>query len=307
MKTLVIINPVSRRAHVERITEIVTTQLSERSLDIQTTSHRGHATTLAREAARNSYCAVVAVGGDGTVNEVLNGLVGTDTVLGIIPAGTANDIARHHGIPLDTERCCDIIDGGDIRSVDVICVNQWHYLTIGGIGLPCSTLIRAESMKQGGIIGRTLTRLSSGKLYLLALIGAFAERGWQGESMSIRNNGSRRTESIVSLLIGNQPRLGNQFRVLPGAVDNDGQFDVFTILDIGRPTATAETVLRTINGSHLDRADVRMLRTDRLQIETTRVVPFFGDGQIGVRGRAFDVWILPRAVRLIVPAPKEVC
>lgn len=307
MKTLVIINPASRRAHIERITEIVTTRLSGCHIDVRTTSYCGHATTLAREATQNNYRAVIAVGGDGTVNEVLNGVIGTDTALGIIPTGTANDIAHHHGIPLDTERCCDIIAIGDIRSVDVICVNQWHYLTTGGIGLPCSTLIGAENLKQGGRLGRILARLSSGKLYLLALTVAFARRGWMGENISIQYNGSRCTDATVSLLIGNQPRLGNQFRVLPGAVDNDGQFDVFAILDVGRPAATAETVLRTINGSHVGRADVRMLRTDRLYIETARVVSFFGDGQIGARGRTFDVGILPRAVRLIVPSPEEVC
>lgn len=306
MKTLVIINPASRRVRVNNITNTVAAKLTGRHLEIETTSYCGHATTLAREAARNNYRVVIAVGGDGTVNEVLNGVVGTDTALGIIPAGTANDIAHHHGLPLDTKRCCDIIAAGNTRQVDVIGVNQWHYLTVGGIGLPCKTLVRAENLKLNSGFGRILARLSAGKLYLLALTGVFAQRGWQGETMSLQYNGSRYTDSTVSLLIGNQSKLGNQFTVLPGAVDDDGQFDVFTILDVGRPTATAETVLRTINGSHVGRADVRMLRTDRLHIETRNIVSFFGDGQIVDRGRTFDVHVVPRAVKLIVPASKEV-
>jgi YegS/Rv2252/BmrU family lipid kinase len=241
------------------------------------------------------------VGGDGTVNEILNGIVGSDAKLGIIPAGTANDVARHHGIPADTEQACEIITAGKTHEADVIIVNDWHYLTVGGIGLPCETLLAAERLKTGNSASRFLARAFAGKLYLLTLLYAFSRRGWHGKRIRIDGGDVPNTRSTISLIVGNQPRLGNQFLVLPGAQNNDGLLDVFEIHDLGSLVRAFETVARTIDGSHVGRHDVRMFRTKQLTVETDHPVPFFGDGQVGRRDTRFDISILRQSVKLLVP------
>ncbi len=301
MKTLVIINPASHGVRTRSIEPIVRKFFASDENTIETTSYCGHATTLARRAVRSGYDKIVAVGGDGTVNEILNGIVGSDARLGIIPAGTANDVASHHGIPADTEQACEIITAGKTHEADVIVVNDWHYLTVGGIGLPCETLLAAERLKTGSSASRFLARAFAGKLYLLTLLYAFSRRGWHGKRIRIGSGDGIDTNATISLIVGNQPRLGNQFLVLPGAQNNDGLFDVFEIHDLGSPVTAFETVVRTIDGSHVGRYDVRMFRTKRLTVETDHPVPFFGDGQVGRRDTRFDISILRQSVRLLVP------
>jgi diacylglycerol kinase (ATP) len=301
VKTLVIINPASRAALVPDTKRKVADQLAEHNPDIEVTCYSGHATILTREAARNRYDTVVAVGGDGTVNEVLNGIVGSDTALGVIPAGTANDLAHHHGIPDDITKACQVILGRRMHCPDAISVNGWCYLTVGGIGLPCQTLITAEAIKSGNGLRRWLGQMVASRLYLLALMSAFARRGWKGSRVQMRCAEDEYAEAIISLIIGNQPCLGNHFQVLPGALNDDGMFDVFAIHDLDHPFTSFETVIRTINRTHVGRRDVRFLRTNSLDIETDCPVPFFGDGQIGKIDSRFSIRLIPQAVRLIVP------
>lgn len=109
------------------------------------TDSPGHATALASEAAKQNYDVVVAVGGDGTINEVVNGLAKTDTRLGIIPTGTANLLATEMGIPPNIEAACQIIAKGSEREIDTATVNGRHFTVMAGIGFDAHVVSQVDS------------------------------------------------------------------------------------------------------------------------------------------------------------------
>jgi diacylglycerol kinase (ATP) len=115
------------------------------SPDIVWTEHAGHATELAAQAAEEGYGAVVAVGGDGTVNEVVNGVVNSSTALGVVPVGTANLFAAEMGIPANIEAACRVIAKGDVRAIDTGSVNDRSFTLMAGIGFDAHVVSKVNS------------------------------------------------------------------------------------------------------------------------------------------------------------------
>jgi len=137
MKIKVIANPQPMNGHYRYLRALVQQQFGHHVVGIEQTTCPQHATDIARRAASEDVDTVVAVGGDGTVNEVINGIVGTELALGIIPTGTANDLASLYSIPTDVGKACKLILERHVQEADVINVNGWYYVTAGGLGLPC--------------------------------------------------------------------------------------------------------------------------------------------------------------------------
>ena len=302
MKVKAIINPGSRIAGRSRVEQILRAKFPIDSLDIEKTSRPGHATEITRQAVNESFDTIVVVGGDGTINEVVNGVIGANVRIGIIPSGTANDLARHFGIPRRVDRACDVILAGRVRPTDAIFVNGRYYVTDGGIGLPGRSLAIAESIKRLGAFGRFLTLLMGSKLYLLGL--AVALPTFRRRSLPVRvslTNGQFITDA-VSVILGNQPALGQSFRVLPGAVNDDGLLHIFIIEKDVTLRQLVRIAAATLNGSHIERDGVKMLCSEKLKIETPYPSSFFGDGEILQESSTFDVHVKPGAINFIVPS-----
>jgi diacylglycerol kinase family enzyme len=148
-RMLVIVNPVATTVS-DRLRNLVVYALQSRySVEAIDTQERNHATQLCREAAREGYDAVVAFGGDGTVNEAANGLAGTDTPLTALPGGSTNVWARTLGIPNDvvdaTEHLLRMADEWEPRRVDLGRVNDRHFVFASGVGLDASVVERVDA------------------------------------------------------------------------------------------------------------------------------------------------------------------
>ncbi|UCD95577.1 MAG: YegS/Rv2252/BmrU family lipid kinase, partial [Candidatus Zixiibacteriota bacterium] len=290
------------KRQIERILRV---KFPEEHLSIERTMGPGHATEIARRAVREAFDTIVVVGGDGTINEVVNGVIGTNVRIGIIPSGTANDLARHFRIPRKVDRACDVILAGNIRPTDAIAVNGRYYITDGGIGLPRQSLSIAESIKRLGAVGRFLTLILGSKLYLLGLAAALPAYYKRSLPLRIRLPNKLLCIDAISLILGNQPILGKRFRVLPGAENNDGLMDIVIIEKNRSLRELLRTAAATLNGSHVERTGVKMLRGENIRIEMPRPCSFFGDGEIMQKASAFDVHVRYRAVNFLVP-PGEV-
>ena len=131
MNVRLIVNPVSGRGRGARVAEQVSRTLHdcELSHDLYFSRSPTDPTELAREAARNRVRLVIGVGGDGLINQIANELVGSETALGIIPAGVGNDFARGLGIPLNIEHACAVLTQGNTRCVDVGQVDERYFLS----------------------------------------------------------------------------------------------------------------------------------------------------------------------------------
>ncbi|GAO30906.1 diacylglycerol/lipid kinase family protein [Geofilum rubicundum] len=134
-KILFIINPVSGIGRQKSIEGLILNDMDKQQwqTEIIFTTHKGHAYELSIRAA-GFYNIVVAVGGDGTVNEVGRGLIGSKTALGIIPTGSGNGLARHLEIPFKINRALKALNNPIIKPIDVIKINDYYSLNVAGIG-----------------------------------------------------------------------------------------------------------------------------------------------------------------------------
>ncbi|PKK83638.1 MAG: hypothetical protein CVT49_07735 [candidate division Zixibacteria bacterium HGW-Zixibacteria-1] len=301
MKIKCIINEKSARGRDKKLTALLEAKFADHDVDFLRTAYPGHATRASRLAVKEGFDIIVAVGGDGTVNEVVNGVIPSQVAVGIIPTGTANDLADQINIPNDVEKACDIIIKGSTRRIDSICVNGWHFITVGGLGLPADAVINATALKKCLPLRRRPLSIIGSRIYVLGLLLAFISSIGRGVRTRMSCNCSSFTSKTYSIIIANQAVLGKRFKVCPDAVNDDGCLDLFTIeAGWGLKNYTA-AVAGTTSGRHVNMSNVHMHRTHRVRIVANKKLSFFGDGNIGCEGTEFDISVIPGAVTLLVP------
>jgi diacylglycerol kinase (ATP) len=306
MRVKVIINSKAGRGHSPRLRELLCKTLGSDCESIESTTHVGHATMIARDAYQNGFDTIVVVGGDGTINEVVNGTIGADVTIGIVPAGTANDLARYHHIPSDPKSACNLILQRHCQYLDVIRVNGWHYLTVAGLGLPCGAVEEVEYLKHQSAASRAFASLLGSKLYLLALALAYKRSTRQSIRLQISSGQMTWLGVAYSVIVANQPFLGRSFCVSPSASNNDGRLDLFTITNTNNRPQLLRTVLSTVTGGSENPDNVVRLQTDHLAIEASEALPIFADGELHGSSRCFDFQVVPHAIKLIVPCEEGV-
>lgn len=149
-----IINPISGAASKARIPEAIEAYLDHDQYEyrIVETKYAGHAATIARDASVEGVDVVVAIGGDGTVNEVARGIVHSNTALGIIPCGSGNGLARHLLLPLNVRKCIEIINRYEVHDLDYGIINEYPFFCTCGVGFDAFVSQKfAEAGKRGPI------------------------------------------------------------------------------------------------------------------------------------------------------------
>jgi diacylglycerol kinase (ATP) len=301
MKIKIIVNPKSRNGDEKGLEAMLKGKLGHSISEIEKTAYPGHATHIAQRTTTEDIDTVVVVGGDGTVNEVLNGIVGTDLALGIIPTGTANDLACLYHIPSDVARACDAILEQCLVLADVICVNQRYYITAGGMGLPCEVVRLANRIKLSGVVGKLLGQILGSRIYVFAALFALAKKNKRGHFVDVRWDGRSLSIDSLALMVDNQPFLGRNFLMSPEAVNNDGLFDVCLIENSKSRVQILSILMKVLTGSHVNSASVRQWRTPELIIHAERMLPFFGDGELFGQEFEFRIKIVPKSLKVIVP------
>ena len=301
MKALAIINPHSANGARPRIAEALQQNLGNVLCSIQRTAYPHHATEIAQKAIKEGIDTVIAVGGDGTVNEILNGLIGSNAALGIIPTGTANDLASYLRLPTAIDEACEIILRRSVRSVDLIRVNDRYVATCGGFGLPCDVAQIANSMKQRGVIGSQVARFLGSSLYIVAFLIALCKRNKIGNRVQIQWGGNFITIDPLWLMVDNQPFLGKNFLISPGASNDDGVLDACLVENSISRRKILSLVLKVMRGKHTTLRTVRTGRFRELTVLAEKPIRFFGDGQVFEEGHRFEIHLLPGALKVIVP------
>jgi YegS/Rv2252/BmrU family lipid kinase len=254
---------------------------------------------LSRKFAVEGADSVVVVGGDGTLNAVANGLVGTECKLAVVPCGTANDMARFNRIPKHLEIICDMVRNGSAKRVDMISVNGWHFLTTGGLGFPANIVQRINRWRSGSRVHRAALQVLGKYSYAVGTLREFFDTDPEGYQMNIQWGKKQISGRFHLLMISNQPTTARIFRIAPGADNTDGKLDIFIAAATGSVCRFAETVTRTLGGRHTDRSDSVLFQSDRLSIEVETSLDFFGDGELKVRDTEFNVKVIPAGLRLI--------
>lgn len=172
---------------------------------------------IAAQLAAERVELVIAVGGDGTIHAVAHGLIGSESVLGILPAGTMNNLAHSLGIPINLEEACALFVNGEVRAIDVGKINGHLFLEVAGVGLDAALFPFAEEMKRWGLLS-TCTGVLNG---LRALIS------FKTPKMSLAFDGQKpRTYQAVQVTVCNAPYYGLHINIASEIYMNDGWLDV---------------------------------------------------------------------------------
>jgi diacylglycerol kinase (ATP) len=269
------------------------------------TRYPGDARILARRAAINGADVVVAVGGDGTVNEVLNGIVGTSSALGVIPAGTANDLAAAFRIPTDPGEAVDVIRRGGCVSTDLIKANDRYFLTAGGFGLASEAAAVANRLKSStGALG-VLVRLLGRTVYMLAVLLAYLRYCRRPHILTLHYPGYYTSADVFSLIVANQPFFAKWFRIAPGASNLDGRIDVCLLKRTRRLLEPLIALIDVVSGRHIRRRHVHLAQCERLVITSEEPVAFFGDGEMFPPSKTFHLGVVPRGLKVLTPHGSE--
>ncbi|MGH7677725.1 MAG: diacylglycerol/lipid kinase family protein [Gemmatimonadaceae bacterium] len=237
-------------------------------VDVRVTFERGDAVALARRASADGADVVVAVGGDGTLNEVVNGLDGSDTPLGVIPLGTANDFARQAGIPGDADHAMDVILLRKPVRIDTASLNGRRFLNVstGGIGAEAT----AETPSQA--------KQSLGE-FAYAISGLRKLAGLETNHAVFRGGGYVLERDFLMFAVGSALATGGGTLVTPHASTTDGLLDLCVVERMPRRDF-ARTVLRLRRGEHVGEGGVHYVRLPELTIESAKPIAVNVDGEV---------------------------
>jgi len=219
MKHLVfVVNPRAGMDRVKEISEAVATHIDKAkySYEIKYTTHARHGTELAREAAAAGAYAVVAVGGDGSVNDVTTGLLGTQTLLAILPKGSGNGMARTMRIPLDLNAALKVINTGKVANMDLAFANGKLFISNAGVAFDALISKKFANNSWRGFWAYSF--LVTKYLWL-----------YKPRSFDISVDGRPLTERVFMLNVANGQQFGYDFRIAPMADYTDGVLDVIVI------------------------------------------------------------------------------
>ncbi len=283
-----IVNPASGRGRTAAALREALERLSAAGHQgcIHTTTGAGDATAIARGLP--DAAAVVAVGGDGTVREVAEGLLGRAIPLAILPAGTENLVAKQFQIDASPVRLVGTLLNSDIREIDVGLVGQRAFLVVVGIGFDAEVVRRLSRRRRGHI-----THLD----YFLPTWQSFWSHRFP--SLSVHADGQLVFEDEGLVFIGNMPRYGIGLSILKNAVLDDGLLDICIFRCRSRLKLLSHA-FRTACGRHLTSSDVLYLRAREIRVSSDAPVPFEVDGDDGGDLPA-DIRLSSQKLQILVP------
>ena len=265
------------------------------------TEYPGHASEIARQAALDGCDIVAALGGDGTVHEVVNGLMGVPAenrpLLAAVPIGSGNDFCHNVGIPADPELAMQRILAGAPRPIDIGRLSDSsgraeHWDNTLGIGFDATVTIYSYR----------ITRLQGFAMYLWAVLQTIA-RNHDAPAMHIQTDQETFDERVLMLTVCNGPREGGGFRVAPGARPDDGLFDFALIGKVSR-AMMLRLIPEVMNGTHGRFRQVRLGQCRRLELKADHPVTIHVDGEIfaGFTSNVSQlaVEILPGALQVVL-------
>lgn len=277
---LFIVNPISGKGRKERIVDF----LKKEGCKVVFTEYAGHAEELARNAEETI---IVAVGGDGTVNEVARGLIGSDKALGIIPCGSGDGLALHLGISRRFKTAYKTLKAGKSDIIDTALINGKPFVSVCGIGFDAVVSERFAKSGKRGMLNYIRQGLKTWKEYI-------------PEKYTINIDGKEWENEATLITIGNSNQWGNNARITPLADISDGLLDV-TIVDMIKLLELPGLAFQLMTG-RLDRNHrVHCYTGKHITIKRAFSGPAHADGDWFEAGTEIDIRIVPESLKVIVP------
>ncbi|MFW6116124.1 MAG: diacylglycerol/lipid kinase family protein [bacterium] len=276
----VILNPAAGRGYGNRVEPRLRQCLEAEGInfDLVRTEGPWHATELAERAAKDGFQMIVAAGGDGTANEVINGLMaasqnGTSPRMGVIPAGSGSDFASGIGLPADVEEACHRIARSRSKAIDIgrVTVAGQHSRYFGnvvGVGFDGAVLIETLKIK----------RLRGLALYLLAVLKTIF-LNFEAPMTTVTYDGQEMALPAMLVSVTNGPREGGGFFIAPEAKPDDGLFDVCIAHEVDRLTIL-RLLPHFLKGTHVDLDPITMVQARQVTISSPEGLVAHVDGEV---------------------------
>jgi YegS/Rv2252/BmrU family lipid kinase len=257
-------------------------------VDLRPTAGPGDGTRIAREAAAQGYDVVVAAGGDGTINEVVNGLAGTSAALAALPVGTANVWAREIGLPLQPRAAAETLLQAQVRRIDLGCAGGRYFLLMAGVGFDAAVVgeVLPPEKRRLGILA-----------YVLRALGVALR--YRGTRVRLQLDGRRAGGRVLLVVIGNSQLYGGVVKITARAIIDDGLLDVCIIKGSSLGSAPLRMLSILLRRYNTD-PKIEYHRARSVRVESRRGLPVQVDGDhIGRTPMTFEV--APGALRALLP------
>lgn len=288
MRYMFIVNPVSGGGKARLLAPRIRENFTAAGADfaMQTTTARGEAVDMASCAVKDGFDAVVAVGGDGTVNEVANGIAGTTALLGAVHGGKGNDFASAVNMPLDVDEACRALLHSNTKAIDLGRVLDRYFVNSAGAGFDAAVAHR---------VNRGIKPLKGVSAYIFAvLVTLLHYRPVQMEI--ILDDTSFITEPML-VAVGIGPCYGGGMRIVPDAILDDGFFDI-CVVERMHPLALLYNFPKVFKGRHTAMKQTRLYRTREVKLILREAQPLHMEGEIFF-GREMNFTLTPRGINII--------
>lgn len=289
-RILFIINPISGIHRRVKLADAIKRHINTKKFisEVKETAYAGHAILLSREAVEQKMDVVVAVGGDGTINEVASQIIGSSTVLGIIPQGSGNGLARHLGIPRMISGAMRLINRQHVTEIDTASINGVPFVSIAGIGFDALVAkLFAKGERRGFFSYARL--ISTNFLY------------YKPKKCRIKfEDGTQLKTRPLFISFANSNQFGYNTAIAPNALLRDGKLDVIVVEKprfFELPMIANMLLLRAIDKSHY----VKSFRSGHFRVyrKKNRVVNI--DGEARKMSRKLEVKVHPLSLKVIIP------
>lgn len=287
-RLLFIANPISGTRDKSQIIQSLPSFLDADRFEwqVEWTDHRGHAADLAQQAALNEVDVCVAIGGDGTVNEVARSLRHTNTALAIIPMGSGNGLARHLGIPMDPDKAMRVLARCDIKPLDYGMINDIPFFCTCGMGFDAFISEKFAGSGKRGLRTYVENTLRGGLAY-------------EPETYELNIDGQTETYKAFLIACGNASQYGNNFYIAPQASMSDGLLDV-TIIEPLNVLGAPQLVMQMLNKTLDTNSHVRTIQCQSLHVHRSQPGVIHYDGEPAEAGEDIEIHLVPKGLRVVV-------
>ena len=290
-RPLVIINPISGTGSKSNVPKRFARAESEddpTTYDFVFTEHMGHASELTHQAVDEGRKTIIAVGGDGTVNEVARAMVHSDAVLGIIPSGSGNGLARELHIPLDIKRAIQVIKNGNVTTIDCCKANDRTFFCTCGVGFDAVVSEKAQNEKKRGQL-----------MYVKDTIETYLN--YKPETYELIIDGEESIhEKAFLIAFANASQYGNNAYIAPHANIQDGQISV-TILTPFTPLDVAPLAVQLFTKTIDKNSKIKTYSTRKASIIRQKPGIMHLDGEAIQGEDRIDVEVIPKALNVYTP------
>ncbi|MEJ2049623.1 MAG: diacylglycerol kinase family lipid kinase [Calditrichota bacterium] len=294
LKYALILNPNAGRGKGAKLAEEIVALAKAELGDVTVfkTEYVGHAREIASKI-KDEFDVLIAAGGDGTVHEIVNGMMFGHAALAAIPIGSGNDFIKMLDLTKDPAEAINVIKNNVRKKIDVGQVNDQYFPNGVGVGFDAWVVIESSKVK----------RLRGFLIYLYSVLKTvFA---YENQNVIMTLNGKTEQKRIFLIAVGNGRAMGGGFFLTPDAEIDDGFFDICIIRAL-KKREVFTNVPKALHGAHVTMEQVEMLRTDKLHIESPTGIAVHADGELlGVDLKELDFRIHPKILEVIYCCQKN--